>query len=67
MMQRQRTYFIIDDLVFEVKKPKITVKQIQKTMVKIENEEYKVLRKHFDENIFNIEKTSDGWVITEKN
>ncbi|MDR7000236.1 hypothetical protein [Neobacillus niacini] len=66
-MQRQRTYFIIDDLIFEVKKPEITVKQIQKTKVKIENEEYKVLRNHFDENIFNIEKTPDGWVITEKN
>ncbi|MBI0579606.1 hypothetical protein IEC97_19780 [Neobacillus cucumis] len=65
-MKFQRTYFLIDDLVFEVRKPEITVKQIKKTQVKIENEEYKVLRKHFDENMFIIEKTPDGWVITEK-
>ncbi|MED1467527.1 hypothetical protein [Bacillus salipaludis] len=65
-MKCQRTYFLIDDLVFEVRKREITVKQIQKTQIKIENEEYKLLRKHFDENIFNIEKTPDGWLITER-
>ncbi|WP_026572939.1 hypothetical protein [Bacillus sp. UNC438CL73TsuS30] len=65
-MKCQRTYFLIDDLVFEVRKPEITVKQIQKTQIKIENEEYKLLRKHFDETIFNIEKTPDGWLITER-
>ncbi|MGG1401502.1 hypothetical protein ABE288_27315 [Bacillus salipaludis] len=64
-MRCQRTYFLIDDLVFEVRKPEITIKQIQKTQIKIENEEYKLLRKHFDEHIFNIEKTPDGWLITE--
>ncbi|OIK15741.1 hypothetical protein BIV60_08295 [Bacillus sp. MUM 116] len=66
MMKLQRTYFMIDDLIFEVKDPEISLKRIRNTQVKIENEEYKILRKQFDENLFNIEKRPDGWFITEK-
>jgi predicted metal-binding transcription factor (methanogenesis marker protein 9) len=66
MLKRQRTYFLIDHLLFEVEKPEITLRKIQIAKVKIENEEYKILRKKFDEEIFNIEKRPDGWVITEK-
>jgi hypothetical protein len=65
-IKRQRTYFLINDLIFEVNKPEITLKKIRATEVKIENEEYKVLRKKFDEDIFNIEKSLEGWLITEK-
>jgi hypothetical protein len=65
-MKRQRTFFMIDDLVFEVNKPEITLKQIRVSQVKIENEEYKVLRRKFNEDIFHIEKLPDGWHITEK-
>jgi hypothetical protein len=62
----QRTFFLINDLIFEVDKPEITLKKIRTTEVKIENEEYKVLRKQFDEDFFIIEKSPDGWLITEK-
>jgi hypothetical protein len=65
-MSRKRTFFIIEDLAFEVKKPEITLKKIKVTQVKIENEEYKELRRKFDENIFHIEKYPEGWFITEK-
>ena len=65
-MKRKRTYFIIDDLVFEVEKPEIMVIYIKKTQVKIENEEYKELRKEFNEDVYHIVKTPDGWVISEK-
>jgi hypothetical protein len=65
-MKRQRTLFIIKDLIFEVQKPEITLKQIKVTQIKIENEEYKVLRNKFDEDVFNIEKKPEGWFITEK-
>jgi hypothetical protein len=65
-MKRQRTYFMMDDLIFKVDKPEITLRQIRITQVKIENEEYKILRKKFDEDLFNIEKCPDGWLITEK-
>jgi hypothetical protein len=65
-MKRQRTLFIIKDLIFEVQKPEITLKQIKVTEIKIENEEYKVLRNKFDEDVFNIEKKPEGWFITEK-
>lgn len=65
-MKRQRTYFLFKDLVFEVEKPEITVRQIKITQVKIENEEYKELRKKFNEDFFQIEKRHDGWFITEK-
>lgn len=57
---------MIDDLVIEVKKPEITIKKIKVTLIKIENEEYKELRRKFDEDIFHIEKVPDGWLITEK-
>lgn len=65
-MVRQKTFFIIDNLIFEVQKPEITVKKIKVTQVKYENEEYKVLREKFDEEVFNIEKKPEGWFITEK-
>ncbi|MEH7415094.1 hypothetical protein V7266_07400 [Neobacillus drentensis] len=65
-MKRQKTFFIMHNLIFEVQKPEIAVKKIKVAMVKIENEEYKVLRKQFDEEIFNIERKSGGWFITEK-
>ena len=65
-MKRQRTYFMTDDLIFVVDKPEITLRQIRITQVKIENEEYKFLRKKFNEDNFNIEKSPDGWLITEK-
>ncbi|MEH7255090.1 hypothetical protein V7111_23550 [Neobacillus niacini] len=65
-MKRQRTFFIIKNLIFEMKKPEITLKKIRVTQVKIENEEYKELRKKFDEDVFHIEKKPEGWFITEK-
>ncbi|WP_419954394.1 hypothetical protein ACN6MT_00625 [Neobacillus niacini] len=65
-MKRQKTFFILNDLVFEMKKPEITLKQIRVAQVKIENEEYKELRKKFDEDVFHIEKKPEGWFITEK-
>ncbi|SDM64750.1 hypothetical protein [Bacillus sp. OK048] len=65
-MKRQRTFFIIKNLIFEMKKPEITLKKIRVTQVKIENEEYKELRKKFNEDVFHIEKKPDGWFITEK-
>nr|WP_263327829.1 hypothetical protein [Neobacillus sp. Marseille-Q6967] len=65
-IKRQRTFFLINDLIFEVNKPEITLKKIRVAEVKIENEEYKVLRREFDEDIFNIEKSHQGWLITEK-
>jgi uncharacterized protein YfkK (UPF0435 family) len=61
-----RTYFFIDDLIFKLEKPEITLKKICVTQGQIENEEYKELRKEFDEEIFNIVKNRDGWLITEK-
>ncbi|PLS01171.1 hypothetical protein [Neobacillus cucumis] len=65
-MKRQKTYFIMNNLIFEVQKPEITVRKIKIAQVKFENEEYKVLRKKFDETVFNIEKKPEGWFITEK-
>jgi hypothetical protein len=65
-MRYQRTFFMINDLVIEVKKPEITLKKIKITKIKIENEEYRMLRKKFDEDLFHIEKKPDGWYITEK-
>ncbi|PAE40134.1 hypothetical protein [Bacillus sp. 7884-1] len=65
-MKPQRTFFKIKDLIFEVQKPEITLKQIRVSQIKIENEEYKALRKKFDEDVFNIEKKPEGWFITEK-
>jgi len=65
-MERRRTYFIFKDLIFELKKPEITLKQIRVSEIKIENEEYKALRKKFDEDIFTLEKKPEGWFITEK-
>jgi hypothetical protein len=65
-MKYQRTFFMMNDLVIEVKKPEITLKKIIVTKIKIENEEYRMLRKKFDEDIFHIEKKPDGWYITEK-
>jgi hypothetical protein len=65
-MKHQRTFFMINDLVIEVKKPEITLKKIKVTKIKIENEEYRMLRKKFDEDVFHIEKKPDGWYITEK-
>ncbi|MDM5327767.1 hypothetical protein [Neobacillus sp. CF12] len=65
-MRYQRTFFMINDFVIEVKKPEITLKKIKVTKIKIENEEYRMLRKKFDEDIFHIEKKPDGWYITEK-
>jgi hypothetical protein len=65
-MKHKKTFFIIDDIIFEVQKPEIAVKKIKVTQVKFENEEYKVLRKKFDETVFNIERKPDGWFITEK-
>ncbi|MFL6517054.1 MAG: hypothetical protein ACJ8GL_03155, partial [Bacillus sp. (in: firmicutes)] len=60
-MKYQRTFFIIKDLIFEIQKPEITLKQIRVGEVKIENEEYKELRKKFDEDVFHIEKNrKDG-------
>jgi hypothetical protein len=57
---------MINDLVIEVKKPEITLKKIKVTKIKIENEEYRMLRKKFDEDLFHLEKKPDGWYITEK-
>ncbi|MFJ5760759.1 hypothetical protein ACIQAA_16965 [Neobacillus sp. NPDC093182] len=65
-MRYQRTFFMINDLVIEVKKPEITLKKIKVTKIKIENEEYRMLRKKFDEDLFHIEKKPEGWYITEK-
>ncbi|MCM2532730.1 hypothetical protein NDK43_10470 [Neobacillus pocheonensis] len=65
-MKRQRTFFMIDDLLFELDKPEITVKKIRITQVKFENEEYKVLRRKFNEDIFLLEKLPDGWYISKK-
>jgi hypothetical protein len=65
-MRNQRTFFMINDLVIEVKKPEITLKKIKVTKIKIENEEYRMLRKKFDEDLFHIEKKPEGWYITEK-
>ncbi|MFS0778379.1 hypothetical protein ABC255_20545 [Neobacillus sp. 3P2-tot-E-2] len=65
-MRYQRTFFMINDLVIEVKKPEITLKKIEVSKIKIENEEYRMLRKKFDEDLFHIEKKPDGWYITEK-
>jgi hypothetical protein len=65
-MKRQRTFFIIKDLIFEIQKPEITLKQIRVAQVKIENQEYKELRKKFDEDVFHIEKKPEGWFITQK-
>ena len=65
-MIQQKTFFIIEDLIFEVQKPEIEVKKIKVAQVKFENEEYKALRKKFDETVFNIERKPDGWFITEK-
>ncbi|MEH6996033.1 hypothetical protein V7075_25590 [Neobacillus drentensis] len=65
-MKRQRTFFIINDLVFEIQKPEITLKKIRVAQVKIENEEYKELRKKFDVDVFHIEKKPEGWFITQK-
>lgn len=65
-MRYQRTFFMINDLVFEVKKHEITLKKIIVAKIKIENEEYRMLRKKFDEDLFHIEKKPDGWYITEK-
>jgi hypothetical protein len=57
---------MINDLVIEVKKPEITLKKIIVTKIKIENEEYRMLRKKFDEDLFHIEKKPEGWYNTEK-
>ncbi|MDQ1003444.1 hypothetical protein QFZ28_003844 [Neobacillus niacini] len=65
-MRYQRTFFMINDLIIEVKKPEITLKKIKVTKIKIENEEYRMLRKKFDEDLFHIEKKPEGWYITEK-
>ena len=65
-MRYQRMFFMINDLVIEVKKPEITLKKILVTKIKIENEEYRMLRKKFDEDLFHIEKKPEGWYITEK-
>lgn len=65
-MRFQRTFFKINDLVIEVKKPEISLKKIKVTKIQLENEEYKILRKKFDENLFHLEKKPDGWYITEK-
>ncbi|MEH7547516.1 MULTISPECIES: hypothetical protein [Bacillaceae] len=65
-MERKKTFFIIDNLIFEVQKPEITVEKIKVAQVKYENEEYKVLREKFNEDFFNIERKRDGWFITEK-
>lgn len=65
-IKRKRTFFLINDLIFEVNKPEITLKKIRVTEVKFENEEYKVLRKKFNEDLFNIVKSPQGWLIIEK-
>lgn len=65
-MRYQRSFFMINDLVIEVKKPEITLKKVIVAKIKIENEEYRMLRKKFNEDIFHIEKKPDGWYITEK-
>ncbi|MBY0144243.1 hypothetical protein [Neobacillus niacini] len=65
-MRYQRTFFMINDLVIEVKQPEITLKKVIVAKIKIENEEYRMLRKKFDEDLFHIEKKPDGWYITEK-
>jgi hypothetical protein len=57
---------MINDLVIEVKQPEITLKKVIVAKIKIENEEYRMLRKKFDEDLFHIEKKPDGWYITEK-
>ncbi|MEH7494949.1 hypothetical protein [Neobacillus niacini] len=49
-----------------LKKPEITFKKVLVAKIKIENEEYRMLRKKFDEDLFHIEKKPDGWYITEK-
>ena len=65
-MRYQRTFFMINDLVIEVKKPEITLKKIKVTKIKVENEEYRILRKKFDVDLFHLEKKPEGWYITEK-
>ncbi|MGG1677751.1 hypothetical protein ACIFOT_18605 [Neobacillus sp. NRS-1170] len=65
-MRYQKTFFMINDLVIEVKKPEITLKKIKVTQTKVENEEYRILRKKFDEDLFHFEKKPNGWFITEK-
>ncbi|MEH7504790.1 hypothetical protein V7152_22720 [Neobacillus drentensis] len=65
-MRYQRTFFMINDLVIEVKKPEITLKKIKVTKIKVENEEYRILRKKIDVDLFHLEKKPEGWYITEK-
>ncbi|MGX6443529.1 hypothetical protein ACWM35_09950 [Neobacillus sp. K501] len=65
-MRKQRTFFMMNDLLIEVNKPEITLKKVNVTKIKIENEEYKILRKKFDVDQFHLEKKRDGWYITEK-
>ncbi len=65
-MGYQRTFFMINDLVIEVNKPEITLKKIKVTKIKVENEEYRILRKKFDVDLFHLEKKPEGWYITEK-
>lgn len=65
-MRKQRTFFMMNDLLIEVNKPEITLKKINVTKIKIENEEYKILRKKFDVDLFHFEKKPDGWYITDK-
>jgi hypothetical protein len=65
-MKRKRMFFLINDLLFEVLKPEITLKKIKVTEVKIENEEYKVIRRKYNEDIYLIEKSPDGWCIKKK-
>jgi hypothetical protein len=65
-MKHQKIFFMVDDLLFKVDQPEISLKKIRLTKVKIENEEYKELRKEFNEDFFNIKKVSYGWLITEK-
>ncbi|MCM3724710.1 hypothetical protein M3226_03235 [Neobacillus cucumis] len=49
-MERQKTFFIIDNLIFEVQKPEITVEKI-KVAQEYENEEYKV---YLEKNLMRI-------------
>ncbi|MDQ0200049.1 hypothetical protein [Neobacillus ginsengisoli] len=65
-MIRQRTFFLIDDLLFEVEKPEITLRKIRVAQVKFENEEYKKLRRKYNEDIFHLEKFPDGWHIEKR-
>lgn len=65
-MKNKKTFFMINDLIIEVKKPEITLKQIKVTQIKVENEEYRILRSQFDEDLFHFEKKPNGWFITEK-